>query len=97
MIPIQQRYSIYDQELLTLVLAIEECPHLLRIAKATAYTDHRSEHFESCSEGNATGNGIAPPKRQHICENLKVSVASFSAKGSQDSRLKSGHGWCIET
>ncbi|CDJ62559.1 hypothetical protein ENH_00020650 [Eimeria necatrix] len=37
----QQRYSIYGQEILALVTALDKWSHLLRIAKVTAYTDHQ--------------------------------------------------------
>ncbi|CDJ62556.1 OSJNBa0042D13.18 protein, related [Eimeria necatrix] len=37
----QQRYSIYDQELLALVMALDKWSHLLRVSKVTAYTDHQ--------------------------------------------------------
>ncbi|CDJ60374.1 OSJNBa0042F21.10 protein, related, partial [Eimeria maxima] len=38
----QQKYSIYDQELLALVTALDKWSHLLRAAKVTAYTDHQA-------------------------------------------------------
>ena len=40
--PVPQRYSIYDQELLALVTALDKWRHLLRAAKVTAYTDHQA-------------------------------------------------------
>ncbi|CDJ64475.1 OSIGBa0102O13.1 protein, related [Eimeria necatrix] len=40
--PTQQRYSIYDQELLALVIALDKWSHLLRVSKVTAYTDHQA-------------------------------------------------------
>ncbi|CDJ37105.1 hypothetical protein ETH_00005490 [Eimeria tenella] len=40
--PTQQRYSIYDQELLALVMALDRWLHLLRVSKVTAYTDHQA-------------------------------------------------------
>ncbi|CDJ42960.1 OSJNBa0061C08.12 protein, related [Eimeria tenella] len=40
--PTQQRYSIYDQELLALVMALDKWSHLLRVSKVTAYTDHQA-------------------------------------------------------
>lgn len=46
--PTQQRYSIYDQELLALVTALDKWQHLLRCAKVTAYTDHQAlTHLQS--------------------------------------------------
>ncbi|CDJ51692.1 Similar to Transposon MAGGYgagandpolgenehomologues, related [Eimeria brunetti] len=45
MTPAQQRYSIYDQELLALVTALDKWRHLLRGAKVTAYTDHQALTF----------------------------------------------------
>lgn len=42
MSPAQQRYSIYDQELLALVTALDKWSHLLRGAKVTAHTDHQA-------------------------------------------------------
>ncbi|CDJ41579.1 hypothetical protein ETH_00022645 [Eimeria tenella] len=42
MSPTQQRYSIYDQELLALVMALDKRSPLLRVSKVTAYTDHRA-------------------------------------------------------
>lgn len=38
----QMRYSVYDQELLALMVSLEKWKHLLRCAKVVAYTDHRS-------------------------------------------------------
>ncbi|CDJ32458.1 H0124B04.16 protein, related [Eimeria mitis] len=38
----QQRYSIYDQELLALISALDKWRHLLRGAEVTAYTDHQA-------------------------------------------------------
>ncbi|CDJ56293.1 Retrotransposon nucleocapsid protein, related [Eimeria maxima] len=38
----QQKYSIYDQELLALVTALDKWSHLLRAAKVTAYTEHHA-------------------------------------------------------
>ncbi|CDJ56886.1 hypothetical protein EMWEY_00026150 [Eimeria maxima] len=38
----QQKYSIYDQELLALVTALDKWSHLLRAAKVMAYTDHQA-------------------------------------------------------
>ena len=38
----QQKYSIYDQELLALVTALDKWSHLLRAAQVTAYTDHQA-------------------------------------------------------
>ncbi|CDJ62087.1 OSJNBa0042D13.18 protein, related [Eimeria necatrix] len=40
--PTQQRYSIYDQELLALVMGVDKWSHLLRVSKVTAYTDHQA-------------------------------------------------------
>ncbi|CDJ67784.1 OSJNBa0042D13.18 protein, related [Eimeria necatrix] len=40
--PTQQRYSIYDQELLALVTALDKWSHLLRVSKVTAFTDHQA-------------------------------------------------------
>ncbi|CDJ67397.1 OSJNBa0032F06.19 protein, related, partial [Eimeria necatrix] len=40
--PTQQRYSIYDQELLALVTALHKWSHLLRVSKVTAFTDHQA-------------------------------------------------------
>src|SRR5699024_8609937 len=42
MTPTQQKYSIFDQELLALVAALEKWAHLLRAAKVTAYTGHQA-------------------------------------------------------
>ncbi|CDJ67830.1 hypothetical protein ENH_00042440 [Eimeria necatrix] len=42
MTPTQQKYSIYDQELLALVSALDKWAHLLRPAKVTAHTDHQA-------------------------------------------------------
>ncbi|CDJ62001.1 OSJNBa0074B10.8 protein, related [Eimeria necatrix] len=42
MTPAQQKYSIYDQELLALVSALDKWAHLLRPAKVTAHTDHQA-------------------------------------------------------
>lgn len=42
MTPVQQRYSIYDQELLALIVALEKWKHLLRSASVIAYTDHQA-------------------------------------------------------
>ncbi|CDI86222.1 hypothetical protein EPH_0018870 [Eimeria praecox] len=42
MSPAQQRYSIYNQELLALVTALDKWRHLLRGAKVTAHTDHQA-------------------------------------------------------
>ncbi|CDJ50411.1 hypothetical protein EBH_0033500 [Eimeria brunetti] len=42
MTPTQQKYSIYDQELLALVSALDKWAHLLRPTKATAHTDHQA-------------------------------------------------------
>ncbi|CDJ67877.1 OSJNBa0061C08.12 protein, related [Eimeria necatrix] len=39
--PTQQKYSIYDQELLALVTALDKWYYLLRFAKVTAHTDHQ--------------------------------------------------------
>lgn len=38
----QQKYSIYDKELLALVTALDKWSHLLRVAKVTAYADHQA-------------------------------------------------------
>ncbi|CDJ63803.1 hypothetical protein ENH_00052370 [Eimeria necatrix] len=38
----QRRYSIYDQELLALVMALDKWSHLVRVSKVTAYTDHQA-------------------------------------------------------
>ncbi|CAK51361.1 hypothetical protein, conserved [Eimeria tenella] len=40
--PTQQRYSICDQELLALVMALDKLSHLLRVSKVTVYTDHQA-------------------------------------------------------
>ncbi|CDJ65775.1 hypothetical protein ENH_00013030 [Eimeria necatrix] len=40
--PTQQRYSIYNEELLALVTALDKWSHLLRVSKVTAYTDHKA-------------------------------------------------------
>ncbi|CDJ69822.1 OSJNBa0042F21.10 protein, related [Eimeria necatrix] len=40
--PTQQKYSIYDQELLALVTALDKWSHLLRVSKVTAHTDHQA-------------------------------------------------------
>ncbi|CDJ30941.1 uncharacterized protein EMH_0062590 [Eimeria mitis] len=45
MTPAQQRYSIYDQELLALITALDKWQHLLRLAEVTAYTDHQALTF----------------------------------------------------
>ncbi|CDJ27851.1 uncharacterized protein EMH_0035450 [Eimeria mitis] len=45
MTPAQQKYSIYDQELLALISALDKWRHLLRVAKVTAYTDHQALTF----------------------------------------------------
>ncbi|CDJ49652.1 OSJNBa0079C19.6 protein, related [Eimeria brunetti] len=42
MTPTQQKYSIYDQELLALVSALDKWAHLLRPTKVTAHTDHQA-------------------------------------------------------
>ncbi|CDJ67432.1 Gag-pol polyprotein, related [Eimeria necatrix] len=42
MTPTQQKYSIYDQELLALVSALDKWAHVLRPAKVTAHTDHQA-------------------------------------------------------
>ncbi|CDJ35022.1 uncharacterized protein EMH_0023410 [Eimeria mitis] len=42
MSPAQQKYSIYDQELLALIPALDKWRLLLRGAKVTAYTDHQA-------------------------------------------------------
>ena len=42
MSPTEQRYSVYDQELLALVSALTKWRHLLLGAKVTAYTDHQA-------------------------------------------------------
>ncbi|CDJ48431.1 hypothetical protein EBH_0020380 [Eimeria brunetti] len=42
MTPAQQKYSIYDQELLALVSALDKWAHLLRATKVTAHTDHQA-------------------------------------------------------
>ena len=42
MSPTEQRYSVYDQELLALVSALTKWRHLLLGAKVTAYTDHKA-------------------------------------------------------
>ncbi|CDI82217.1 OSJNBa0042D13.18 protein, related [Eimeria praecox] len=39
---VQQKYSIYDQELLALFAALDKRSHLLRVAKVTAFTDHQA-------------------------------------------------------
>ncbi|CDJ46740.1 OSJNBa0079C19.6 protein, related [Eimeria brunetti] len=41
-IPVQQKYSIYDQELLALVAALEKRAHLLRATKVTAHADNQA-------------------------------------------------------
>ncbi|CDJ63510.1 OSJNBa0042D13.18 protein, related [Eimeria necatrix] len=40
--PTQQRYSIYDEELLALAMALDKWSQLLRVSKVTAYTDHQA-------------------------------------------------------
>ncbi|CDJ70183.1 hypothetical protein ENH_00079340 [Eimeria necatrix] len=40
--PTQQRYSIYDQELMTLVTSLDKWLHLLRASRVTAFTDHQA-------------------------------------------------------
>ncbi|CDJ68856.1 hypothetical protein ENH_00065850 [Eimeria necatrix] len=40
--PIQQRHSIYGQELLALVTALDKWSHLLHVSKVTAYADHQA-------------------------------------------------------
>ncbi|CDJ49456.1 Clone ZZD180 mRNA sequence, related [Eimeria brunetti] len=42
MTPAQQKYSIYGQELLALVAALDKWADLLRATKVTAHTDHQS-------------------------------------------------------
>ena len=42
MSPTEQRYSVYDQELLALVTALSKWRHLLLAAKVTVYTDHKA-------------------------------------------------------
>ncbi|CDJ63582.1 OSJNBa0079C19.6 protein, related [Eimeria necatrix] len=38
----QQKYSIYDQEFLALVTALDKWSHLLRVTKVTAHTNHQA-------------------------------------------------------
>jgi len=45
MSPVQMRYSVYDQELLALVSALEKWKHLLRPAKVTVFTDHKALEY----------------------------------------------------
>ncbi|CDI81421.1 hypothetical protein EAH_00021620 [Eimeria acervulina] len=45
MIPVQQKYSMYDQELLALVSALGKWSHLLRVGKVTAFTDQALTHL----------------------------------------------------
>ncbi|CDJ64727.1 OSJNBa0042F21.10 protein, related [Eimeria necatrix] len=40
--PTQQKHSIYDQELLALVTALDKWSHLLRVSKVTPHTDHQA-------------------------------------------------------
>ena len=42
MTPAQQKYCIYDQELLALVTALDRWKHLLANSTVTAYTDHQA-------------------------------------------------------
>lgn len=39
---VQQRYPIYDQELLALMMALAKWKHLLRVARVDAFTDHKA-------------------------------------------------------
>ncbi|CDI81762.1 OSJNBa0042D13.18 protein, related [Eimeria praecox] len=39
---VQQKYSLYDQELLALVTALDKRSQLLRVSKVTAFTDHQA-------------------------------------------------------
>ena len=41
----EQRYAIYDQELLALIRALEKWRRLLLVAPVTAYTDHRALQY----------------------------------------------------
>ncbi|KAL8441804.1 hypothetical protein Emed_007482 [Eimeria media] len=45
MSPVEQRYGIYDQELLALVRALERWRRLLLATDVTAYTDHRGLEY----------------------------------------------------
>jgi len=45
MSPVQMRYSVYDQELLALVTALDKWKHLLRPAKVTVFTDHKALEY----------------------------------------------------
>ncbi|CDJ50932.1 OSJNBa0061C08.12 protein, related [Eimeria brunetti] len=45
MSPAEQRYSVYDQELLALIRALEKWRQLLLVATVTAYTDHRALQY----------------------------------------------------
>ncbi|CDI84502.1 hypothetical protein EAH_00053130 [Eimeria acervulina] len=42
MTPVQQKYSIYDQDLLALATALDKWSHVLRVGKVTACTDHQA-------------------------------------------------------
>ncbi|CDJ47111.1 Os07g0510800 protein, related [Eimeria brunetti] len=45
MSPAEQRYSVYDQELLALIRALEKWRQLLLVATVTAYTDHSALQY----------------------------------------------------
>ncbi|CDJ46488.1 OSJNBa0042F21.10 protein, related [Eimeria brunetti] len=45
MSPAEQRYSVYDQELLALTRALQKWRQLLLVATVTAYTDHKALQY----------------------------------------------------
>ena len=50
----QKRYTIYDQELLALISALQQWKHWLYMSRITAYTDHHALlHLQSIKSNNA--------------------------------------------
>ncbi|CDI82850.1 OSIGBa0118P15.5 protein, related [Eimeria praecox] len=65
MTPVQQKYSVYDQELLALVTALDKWSHLLRVAKSPPSVSQANESSPDDSEPSAI-----PPVRPAVSATL---------------------------
>ncbi|CDJ50397.1 hypothetical protein EBH_0033290 [Eimeria brunetti] len=59
----QQKYSIYDQDLLALITALGKWSHLVRAAKVTTYTNHQAlTHLQQLKASRPLRGRIANPE-----------------------------------
>ena len=84
----QQKYSIYDQELLALVTALDKWKHLLGCAKVTAFTDHHALAYlqQMCTATAKPLRGRTPRWLDFLAEfqDLTITYAQGSRNEAAD-------------